>query len=171
MGSAFLRQSDEHFYPCSIGAVLRADSCCNWTSICINLWSWLVLSVFYFLTLHIFIYAFLDFYFYISAILIQKPVVRDLTESAEKTFKLFQSQERELVNKYNHVVGLWRRVSEIFYFTSIRFAIWSITLLKYFNLFCWNCCILWFGKCDIGFRFQLLPENCIMWMPWDCYIP
>lgn len=39
-------------------------------------------------------------------------LLEDLTEPAEKTFKLFQSQERELVNKYNYVVGLWRRVSE-----------------------------------------------------------
>ncbi|XP_021275633.1 uncharacterized protein LOC110410319 isoform X2 [Herrania umbratica] len=33
--------------------------------------------------------------------------------TTEKTFKLFQSQERELVNKYNYVVSLWRRVSTI----------------------------------------------------------
>lgn len=38
-------------------------------------------------------------------------LLKDLTELAEKTFKLFQSQERELVNKYNYVVSLWRRVS------------------------------------------------------------
>ncbi|EOY32199.1 Uncharacterized protein TCM_039797 isoform 1 [Theobroma cacao] len=33
--------------------------------------------------------------------------------TTEKTFKLFQSQERDLVNKYNYVVSLWRRVSTI----------------------------------------------------------
>ncbi|KAF7813943.1 uncharacterized protein G2W53_034919 [Senna tora] len=31
----------------------------------------------------------------------------------EKTFKIFQSQEYELVNKYNYVVSLWRRVSTV----------------------------------------------------------
>ncbi|CAM8942799.1 unnamed protein product [Rhodiola kirilowii] len=31
----------------------------------------------------------------------------------EKTFKLFLPQERELVNKYNYVVGLWKRISTI----------------------------------------------------------
>uniref|UniRef100_A0A7N0U0K4 DUF7906 domain-containing protein n=1 Tax=Kalanchoe fedtschenkoi TaxID=63787 RepID=A0A7N0U0K4_KALFE len=31
----------------------------------------------------------------------------------EKTFKMFLSQERELVNKYNYVVGLWRRIATI----------------------------------------------------------
>ncbi|XP_022731746.1 uncharacterized protein LOC111286183 isoform X2 [Durio zibethinus] len=33
--------------------------------------------------------------------------------TTEKTFKHFQSQERELVNKYNYVVSLWRRISTI----------------------------------------------------------
>ncbi|KAK8630292.1 hypothetical protein V6N13_079090 [Hibiscus sabdariffa] len=33
--------------------------------------------------------------------------------TTEKTFKLFQSQERDLVNKYNYVVSLWRRISTI----------------------------------------------------------
>ncbi|GLT28617.1 hypothetical protein SLA2020_035370 [Shorea laevis] len=33
--------------------------------------------------------------------------------TTEKTFKLFQSQERELVNKYNHVVSLWKRISTV----------------------------------------------------------
>ncbi|KAI9118725.1 hypothetical protein K1719_010170 [Acacia pycnantha] len=31
----------------------------------------------------------------------------------EKTFKIFQSQEYDLVNKYNYVVSLWRRVSTV----------------------------------------------------------
>ncbi|XVE98888.1 hypothetical protein REPUB_Repub03eG0148100 [Reevesia pubescens] len=33
--------------------------------------------------------------------------------TTEKTFKHFQSQERELVNKYNYVVSSWRRISTI----------------------------------------------------------
>ncbi|XP_010545474.1 PREDICTED: uncharacterized protein LOC104817833 isoform X2 [Tarenaya hassleriana] len=33
--------------------------------------------------------------------------------TTEKTFKLFQSRERELVNKYKYVVSLWRRLSTI----------------------------------------------------------
>ncbi|GMN53529.1 hypothetical protein TIFTF001_022663 [Ficus carica] len=40
-------------------------------------------------------------------------IVAVTDQSAEKTFKLFQSQERELVNKYNYVVGLWRRISTV----------------------------------------------------------
>lgn len=36
-----------------------------------------------------------------------------MERSIEKSFKLFQSQERELVSKYNFVVGLWRRISTI----------------------------------------------------------
>lgn len=36
-----------------------------------------------------------------------------LTEAAQKSFKLFQSQERDLVNKYNLVVGLWKRIATI----------------------------------------------------------
>lgn len=35
----------------------------------------------------------------------------DLTKSAEKSYRTFLSQERDLLNKYNHVVSLWRRVS------------------------------------------------------------
>ncbi|RVW94102.1 hypothetical protein CK203_038223 [Vitis vinifera] len=34
-------------------------------------------------------------------------------KNSEQTFKLFQSQERDLVNKYNHVVGLWRRIATV----------------------------------------------------------
>lgn len=33
----------------------------------------------------------------------------------EKTFKLFRSRERELMNKYKYVVSLWRRVSTHLY--------------------------------------------------------
>lgn len=33
--------------------------------------------------------------------------------TTEKTFKLFQSQERELINKYNYVVSQWRRISTV----------------------------------------------------------
>lgn len=36
-----------------------------------------------------------------------------MERTSEQTFKLFQSQERELVNKYNHVVSLWRRISTV----------------------------------------------------------
>ncbi|XP_052198438.1 uncharacterized protein LOC127805727 [Diospyros lotus] len=31
----------------------------------------------------------------------------------EQTFKLFQSQERELMNKYNYVIVLWRRIATV----------------------------------------------------------
>ncbi|KAI4313424.1 hypothetical protein L6164_026408 [Bauhinia variegata] len=33
--------------------------------------------------------------------------------TTEKTFKIFRSQEKELVNKYNYVVSLWRRISTV----------------------------------------------------------
>ncbi|XP_057486061.1 uncharacterized protein LOC130772327 isoform X1 [Actinidia eriantha] len=36
-----------------------------------------------------------------------------MERTSEKTFKLFQSQELELMNKYNSVVGLWRRISTV----------------------------------------------------------
>ncbi|XP_062163765.1 uncharacterized protein LOC133870619 isoform X1 [Alnus glutinosa] len=36
-----------------------------------------------------------------------------MEHTTEKTFKLFQSQERELMNKYNYVVSLWRRISSV----------------------------------------------------------
>ncbi|XP_026458171.1 uncharacterized protein LOC113358731 [Papaver somniferum] len=36
-----------------------------------------------------------------------------MERTSEKTFKLFQSQERELVNHYNSVVSLWRRISTV----------------------------------------------------------
>ncbi|XP_057447352.1 uncharacterized protein LOC130739135 [Lotus japonicus] len=36
-----------------------------------------------------------------------------MERTTEKTFKIFQSQEHELVNKYNYVVSLWRRVSTV----------------------------------------------------------
>jgi len=39
-------------------------------------------------------------------------VLISLTQKQDKkTFKLFQSRERELMNKYKYVVSLWRRVS------------------------------------------------------------
>ncbi|KAH7848402.1 hypothetical protein Vadar_002330 [Vaccinium darrowii] len=34
-------------------------------------------------------------------------------QTSEQTFKLFHSRELELMNKYNYVVGLWRRISTI----------------------------------------------------------
>ncbi|KAH7572476.1 hypothetical protein JRO89_XS04G0262200 [Xanthoceras sorbifolium] len=36
-----------------------------------------------------------------------------MERTTEKTFIVFQSQERELVNKYNYVVSLWRRISTV----------------------------------------------------------
>ncbi|XP_048330508.2 uncharacterized protein LOC107417673 isoform X1 [Ziziphus jujuba] len=36
-----------------------------------------------------------------------------IERTTEKTFKLFQSQEHELVNKYNYVVSLWKRISTV----------------------------------------------------------
>ncbi|GAV83140.1 hypothetical protein CFOL_v3_26591 [Cephalotus follicularis] len=36
-----------------------------------------------------------------------------MERTTEKTFKLFQTQERELVNKYNYVVSMWRRISTV----------------------------------------------------------
>ncbi|KAK1549687.1 hypothetical protein Q3G72_006205 [Acer saccharum] len=36
-----------------------------------------------------------------------------MERTTEKTFKLLRSQERELVNKYNYVIGLWRRISTV----------------------------------------------------------
>ncbi|KAI3437281.1 uncharacterized protein J3R85_005529 [Psidium guajava] len=45
--------------------------------------------------------------------------------STAKTYKIFQSQERELVNKYNSLVGLWKRIStsigELRYTDALRF--------------------------------------------------
>ncbi|GAB2276230.1 hypothetical protein Dimus_010964 [Dionaea muscipula] len=36
-----------------------------------------------------------------------------MERTTEKSFKLFQPQEHELVNKYNHVVGLWKRIATV----------------------------------------------------------
>ncbi|XP_041017361.1 uncharacterized protein LOC121259709 [Juglans microcarpa x Juglans regia] len=36
-----------------------------------------------------------------------------MEHTMENTFRLFQGQERELVNKYNYIVSLWRRVSTV----------------------------------------------------------
>ncbi|KAK9989673.1 hypothetical protein SO802_029912 [Lithocarpus litseifolius] len=36
-----------------------------------------------------------------------------MERTTEKTFKLFQSHERELVNQYNYVVSMWRRISTV----------------------------------------------------------
>ncbi|CAK9138375.1 unnamed protein product [Ilex paraguariensis] len=36
-----------------------------------------------------------------------------MEHTSEQTFKIFQAQERELVNKYNYVVSLWRRISTV----------------------------------------------------------
>ncbi|KAL3625239.1 hypothetical protein CASFOL_030693 [Castilleja foliolosa] len=40
-------------------------------------------------------------------------LVKERTYPADQTFKLFQSHERELMNKYKYVVSLWRRISTI----------------------------------------------------------
>lgn len=36
-----------------------------------------------------------------------------MEHTSEQTFKLFHTKERELVNKYNYVVSLWRRISTV----------------------------------------------------------
>ncbi|XP_056697255.1 uncharacterized protein [Spinacia oleracea] len=36
-----------------------------------------------------------------------------LEQTTQKSFKLFHSQERELVNKYNFAVGLWKRIATV----------------------------------------------------------
>lgn len=36
-----------------------------------------------------------------------------MERTSEHTFKLFRSQERELLNKYNYVISLWRRISNV----------------------------------------------------------
>ncbi|XP_057806569.1 uncharacterized protein LOC131021402 isoform X1 [Salvia miltiorrhiza] len=36
-----------------------------------------------------------------------------MERTSEHTFKLFRSQERELLNKYNYVISLWRRISSV----------------------------------------------------------
>ncbi|WMV38568.1 hypothetical protein MTR67_031953 [Solanum verrucosum] len=36
-----------------------------------------------------------------------------MERTSEQTFKLFKTHERELVNKYNYVVSLWRRISTV----------------------------------------------------------
>jgi len=43
--------------------------------------------------------------------LMEDSILWHLTQAAQKSFKHFQSLERDLVNKYNLVVGLWKRVS------------------------------------------------------------
>lgn len=73
------------------------------------------------------------FIYFNSSIVVQKLVFWNLTESAEKTFKLFQSQERELINKYNYVVSLWKRVSEIV----LSSASLTISYVVLFHT-CWN---------------------------------
>ncbi|CAH9128493.1 unnamed protein product [Cuscuta epithymum] len=49
-----------------------------------------------------------------SILLVNSAIHRLVMEkTSERTFKLFQSQERELLNKYNYVVSLWRRISTV----------------------------------------------------------
>ncbi|KAI5659087.1 hypothetical protein M9H77_27880 [Catharanthus roseus] len=44
--------------------------------------------------------------------MVNSAIHRLVTErTSEQTFKVFQSMERDLVNKYNYVVSLWRRIS------------------------------------------------------------
>ncbi|XP_012847974.1 PREDICTED: uncharacterized protein LOC105967932 [Erythranthe guttata] len=46
-------------------------------------------------------------------LLVMERTYRNFENQREQTFKLFQSHERELVNKYNYVVSLWRRTSTV----------------------------------------------------------
>lgn len=49
-----------------------------------------------------------------SILLVNSAIHRLLMErTTQNTFKIFQSQEHELVNKYNYVVSLWRRASTV----------------------------------------------------------
>lgn len=44
--------------------------------------------------------------------IVNSAIYRLVTErTSEQTFKVFQSMERDLVNKYNYVVSLWKRIS------------------------------------------------------------
>lgn len=44
--------------------------------------------------------------------IVNSAIYRLVSErTSEQTFKVFQSMERDLVNKYNYVVSLWRRIS------------------------------------------------------------
>ncbi|CAN1330903.1 hypothetical protein LINPERPRIM_LOCUS35138 [Linum perenne] len=46
--------------------------------------------------------------------LVNSAIRRLLMErTSEKTYKLFHSEEKELVNKYNYVVSLWRRIATV----------------------------------------------------------
>lgn len=49
-----------------------------------------------------------------SILLVNSAIHRLIMEkTSERTFNIFQSQEHELLNKYNYVVSLWRRISTI----------------------------------------------------------
>lgn len=50
-----------------------------------------------------------------ESIQLVNSAVRLLTKqhTSDQTYKLFRSQERELVNKYNYVVSLWRRIASV----------------------------------------------------------
>jgi hypothetical protein len=49
-----------------------------------------------------------------TILLVNSAIHRLVMErTSEQSFKLFKTQERELVNKYNYVVSLWRRVSNV----------------------------------------------------------
>nr|GME04640.1 uncharacterized protein LOC109170184 isoform X3 [Ipomoea batatas] len=49
-----------------------------------------------------------------SILLVNSAISRLVREkTSERTFKPFKTQERELLNKYNYVVSLWRRISSV----------------------------------------------------------
>ncbi|XP_019174714.1 PREDICTED: uncharacterized protein LOC109170184 isoform X2 [Ipomoea nil] len=50
-----------------------------------------------------------------ESILLVNSAIRRLVreKTSERTFKPFKTQERELLNKYNYVVSLWRRISSV----------------------------------------------------------
>lgn len=62
--------------------------------------------------------------FYCLLVFIYMLVLISLTQKQdEKSFKIFKSRERELMNKYKYVISLWRRVSThtLLYFTFLWF--------------------------------------------------
>ncbi|CAO2817853.1 unnamed protein product [Amaranthus hypochondriacus] len=49
-----------------------------------------------------------------SILLVNSAIHRlALEQTTQKSFKLFKAQERDLINKYNFVVGLWKRIATV----------------------------------------------------------
>lgn len=89
-------------------------------------------------------------------------VLISLTQKQDKkTFKLFHSRERELMNKYKYVVSLWRRVS-IHVFMQFAFYGYEVFVL----LECFKWCVSYMFN-----SFRMLREKHDMGMPWDFCIP